>query len=194
MKGAGVYDNKTLYITYDEDRSAIEAQQAQIKAAVDAAVAEATTPGMSARDKAVALNDWLTAHADYDHAALDAKNATGAEVIPDGYEDARTAAGVLLKQTGVCASYADAYHLLMHAADVDSVTVVGDVFSGGGHAWNKVNIDGAWLAVDTTWNDFSDPNRYLLIPDSGFHGDASRSEDARWMIDASISSYATTPQ
>ncbi len=25
-------------------------------------------------------------------------------------------------------------------------------------------------------------------------GDAARSEDARWMIDASISSYATTPQ
>ncbi|GAB3153508.1 hypothetical protein GCM10027058_22280 [Microbacterium neimengense] len=194
VKGAAVYDNKTLYVTYDEDHSAIEAQQAEIKTAVDAAVAAVTTPEMSAQDKAVALNDWLTAHAEYDYAALEAKNATGVEAIPDGYEDAWTAAGVLLKQTGVCASYADAYHLLMQAADVDSVVVTGTVYSGGRHAWNKVNIDGAWLAVDSTWNDSPDANRFLLIPDSGFQGSAARSEDESWMVDSLISSYATTPQ
>lgn len=194
VKGAAVYDNKTLYVTYDEDRSAIQSQQAEIKMAVDAAVTAVTTPEMPARDKAVALNDWLTAHAEYDHAALEAKNATGVEVIPDGYEDAWTAAGVLLKQTGVCASYADAYQLLMQAADVESVVVTGTVYSGGRHAWNKVNIDGAWLAVDSTWNDSPDANRFLLIPDSGFQGSAARSEDAIWMVDSLISSYATTPR
>lgn len=86
-------------------------------------------------DKVLWVNDWLTGNADYD------KGLT----IHD-------AAGVLLKGSGVCESYALANQLILTEMGIDSIYVTG--YAGGElHAWNLVNIDGDWTFVDSTWND-----------------------------------------
>ncbi|HEY0185961.1 MAG TPA: transglutaminase-like domain-containing protein [Cellulomonas sp.] len=192
VTGVGISsDGDTLYISYSDSADVAAAQQAAIQDAVEAAVSSVVTDSMTDREKVTALNDWLASTTEYDYEAFTLWQQDGGYTVPDGYEDAWNAAGVLLDGTGVCASYADAFHALADAAGVESVVVTGYVFDGGGHAWNKVQIDGQWLAVDPTWNDSSTPDQYLMIPDSGFTGSAARSEREDWMVDDLISSYAT---
>ena len=137
--------------------------------------------------KVTALNDWLVGVTEYDHEAFDASFGLS---IPDGYEYAWNASGTLVEGRGVCASYAYAFNALVNAAGVPTVVVTGDVLAGGAHAWNKVQVDGAWRAVDPTWNDSPAGNQYLMIPDAGFTGQANRFESLEWMIDWSIPEYA----
>ncbi|MCP2369790.1 hypothetical protein BJ978_000466 [Agromyces terreus] len=169
-----------------------EAQQLQTELAAKVAevVASVVDEGQTDADKVVALNDWLTENAEYDHRALAARDANGGQIAPnDRY--AWRADGVLLQGLGVCASYADAFHALAGEAGVESVVVTGDVLEGGRHAWNKVQVDGTWRAVDVTWNDAPEANEFLMITDAEFVDSAARAEDAEWMVDAWLAEYAT---
>ena len=86
-------------------------------------------------DAALWLHDWLTHNAYYDEPMT-----------------IHTPEGVLLQGTGVCESYALAYHILLHEYGIDSVYATG--YSRGElHAWDLVKIDGEWTYVDTTWDD-----------------------------------------
>jgi hypothetical protein len=182
-------DGTKLYLTYLKTQAQAQDVQAQIKAKSDEVVAAVITDGMSAADKVTALNDWLTANAEYDYAALEAKDI---DPLPAEFEDDWNARGILVNGLGVCASYAYAFNALANAAGIQTVVVTGDVLSGGRHAWNKVNIDGRWLAVDVTWNDSSNPNRYLMIDDSEFTDNATRIQDKDWMSDLVLTQYATS--
>jgi len=53
--------------------------------------------------------------------------------------------------TTVCTGYTKMYELLCDAAGLESLCVTSNE-----HAWNKVEINGAWYNVDCTWDD-SDP-------------------------------------
>ena len=78
--------------------------------------------------------------------------------------------------------------------DLDSVIVLGDVTAGGGHAWNRVSIDGTWKSLDPTWNDSeSSPNKYLLINESEYVDSATRTTDPadNWILDINKSKYDT---
>ena len=86
-------------------------------------------------DKALWLHDWLVMHAKYD--------------LSYTYYGVD---GVLLRQTGVCDSYAKAYLLLLKAANVQGMYVSG-LANGGNHAWNAIHLDGHWYWVDVTWDD-----------------------------------------
>lgn len=183
-------DGTKLYVAYDNPADEAATLRAGIRDAVDEAVAAVIRDGMSDAEKVTALNDWLAARTEYDYEALAALDANVWGGIPTGYHYAWNASGVLVDGRGVCASYAAAFAALVHAVDVPVVVVNGDVLAGGAHAWNKVFVDGAWLAVDPTWNDSTAPNRYLMIPDAGFTGSAERSEGTSWMIDWSIPEYA----
>ena len=107
---------------------------------VSQVVDEVITPGMSERDKAMALHDWLIYHARYDTTFT----YYGAD-------------GVLLHQTGVCQSYSEAYQLLLNKAGIESRILTGNARKYDGtlesHAWNLVKIDGIWSHVDVTWDD-----------------------------------------
>ncbi len=79
--------------------------------------------------------------------------------------------GILLKGYGVCESYALAMTRLLDAAGIRNVYVTG--YAGGGHAWNYVQMpNGSWYLLDSTWNDGSSSDAYLLIgsaADGGEH-------------------------
>lgn len=71
--------------------------------------------------------------------------------------------------SAVCEGYAKAFQLLLNAAGIENVYVVGKA-SGQGHAWNQVKIDEEWYNVDLTWNDSKDQKiyRYFNLADDVF--------------------------
>ena len=61
---------------------------------------------------------------------------------------------LLVEGQAICMGYANTFQLFMDLLDIPCVTVIGA--SGGSredHAWNLVQLDGDWYAVDTTWDD-----------------------------------------
>lgn len=58
-------------------------------------------------------------------------------------------------KTTVCAGYSKAFKLLCEAYGIPCVLVSGTTDTGGAHMWNYVFLEGAWYAVDTTWDDQS---------------------------------------
>lgn len=111
---------------------------------VDGIIAEVITAGMSEKDKALALHDWLTDHAYYD--------------LTYSYYDED---GVLLYGTGVCDSYSKAYKILLDRIGIDNFRITGEAINQSGvresHSWNVVKIDGEWTHIDVTWDDPIDP-------------------------------------
>ncbi len=182
-------DRVVYHLYYELGQSEREAMQSSMAETIESVLAQTVDDSMSAAEKAIALNNWVTARSQYDHDAL-ATVLDGRDITP--YLSRWRADGVFGDGLVVCLGYAAAYSALMNAAGVPTVVVTGDVLSGGGHAWNKVSVDGTWLSVDPTWNDSdSAPNSYLLIPDSAFTGDAQRVEDLDWIRDDRVPLYAT---
>ena len=73
------------------------------------------------------------------------------------------------RESAVCEGYAKAFQLLLNAAGIDCVYVVGKA-SGSGHAWNQVYIEDQWYNVDLTWDDTGNKgsHKYFNVKDSTF--------------------------
>lgn len=127
-------------------------------------VGEVIRDGMSDRDKALALNDWIRANAEYDDAAYQAYMTGAGNPDTPEYTSAWSPSGILLQGTAVCEGYAEAFKLLSDVAGIDTVYVTGMV-GWSGHAWNKTFMDGKWQVIDPTWNDSEQPNRLFGITD-----------------------------
>lgn len=115
------------------------------------------------------FNSWLCANNVYNPSGLNASNFS------------RTAASGILSSndpaTGpVCYGYATAMKVLLDRAGIENAYVEGWAYngkngSGEQHAWNYVLVDGAWYAVDPTWNDPASASApaletYLLVGSS----------------------------
>lgn len=100
---------------------------------VKAVIASVVKSGMTDRQKALAVHEWLTHNAKYDQ--------TGTNHDPDG---------VLLKGSGVCESYARAFQMFMSELGIPNVYIASDSLD---HAWNMIYVDGGWYHVDVTWDD-----------------------------------------
>ncbi len=133
-------------------------------------VAQSSTK--TVKEKIEAFNEYLTVTNEYNTSA-DLSN------IP---HDCREAVSALLGRTGeagpVCEGYARAFKVLCDKAGIPCVLVDGDAKtsaedSGTPHMWNYVQVDGAWLAVDVTWND---PKV------SGISGAVSGYESKEWLL------------
>ena len=96
------------------------------------------TDGMSDYEKVKALHDWLCRNAEYDNTFTN----YGAD-------------GVLLKGTGVCQSYTDAFRGMLGLIGIENATETGD-----DHIWNMVCLDGEWYHIDVTWDDNGDEPDY----------------------------------
>ena len=65
--------------------------------------------------------------------------------------------GALVNRECVCEGYARAFKYLLDELDISCVMVIGTGTNSQGetenHAWNYVQLNGNWYAVDSTWDD-----------------------------------------
>ena len=65
--------------------------------------------------------------------------------------------GAMVNKCTVCEGYARAFKYLMDEIDVPCIIACGDAINSTGqsesHAWNYVQLNGNWYAIDVTWDD-----------------------------------------
>lgn len=125
-----------------EELAEKQKQDAEQQAVVDAVISSCVADGMSDYDIAKALHDYLVLNNEYDMRYFSGN-------MPS---ISYTAYGALVNHTSVCAGYALAYQALLEQAGIPCEYVTG-MTTQGYHAWNIIQIDGAWYHVDTTWDD-----------------------------------------
>ncbi len=119
------------------------------------------TDDMSDAQKAHAIYDWIMWQVTYDTPATEVtKNGEAYSayymegVFGDGVTPIR---GVTYDPYAVCDGMSKAYSLLCNIEGIPCMRVSGMAGSyaafAGGHAWNKVMLDGEWYIVDCTWGD-----------------------------------------
>lgn len=131
-------DEEILYITfqgeYTYSKEEQEALQAQLDAAVDAALESIPVGG-----------DYETVKAVYEYVI---RETTYGETSKDN----QNVLSVFLEKESVCTGYAKSMQLLLQKLGIPCIYVTG-ISKGERHAWNEAYIDGAWYAIDPTWGD-----------------------------------------
>ncbi len=65
--------------------------------------------------------------------------------------------GTLVNRKSVCEGYAKSFKYIMDELGIPCTLVIGKATNSEGqsenHAWNYVQLEGAWYAIDTTWDD-----------------------------------------
>ena len=136
MNGETLYFTFTGKYTYTVDERRVK--QVEIDTYVSKALA-GISQSASEYDKVKYVYEYIINHTEYDLMAEENQNILS----------------VFLNDRSVCQGYAKAMQYLLYKLDVECTMVVGKVYTGEGHAWNLVNIDGAYYYVDVTWGDAS---------------------------------------
>lgn len=99
-------------------------------------------PGMDSYETELAIHDWLINNVSI---------AIGSDARVDQEES--TPYGALVQRKANCLGFSTAFQMLMELAGEECITVPG-ASSGSEqfHAWNMVNLDGAWYFVDSSWD------------------------------------------
>ena len=93
--------------------------------------------------------------------------------------------GTLIRKSSVCEGYAKSFKYIMDALNIPCVMVIGEATNSSGesesHAWNYVQINNIWYAIDCTWDDpvvigggrasSSSKTRYFLKGSNTFNQD-----------------------
>jgi len=173
-----------------------EGRRVATQAAVTSALASLhITAATPAREAIKAIHDYLASHATYDHTAYQ-------EILADSHADSlrvdqsQEAYGILVAGTAVCNGYAKAFQAMAQAAGLQTVIVTGTAtgLTTGGHAWNRVLVDGQWLTVDVTWDDAdgASPTRYdYFLVDNNAAVLGSRTADLDWVVDQNLGNYGS---
>ena len=104
---------------------------------------EIITPGMTDRDKILAVHDYIVNNTYYD-----VVNYYAGTVPNVSY----SIEGVMIKHRAVCDGYSKTFDFFMDALGIESERITGTA-NGGSHAWNRVKVDGIWYYIDVTWDD-----------------------------------------
>ena len=155
----------TYLITPLKSADDVLAAQKAMDAGIKAALAGVDRT-KSVYDQLLSIHDWLYSHNEYNHITFntDRRTYTALSALD---QDAST--------MPVCEGYARAFKMLCDALGVPCVTVNGDGIQDGyaePHMWNAVRLDGAWYAVDVTWDDALGDNVYFLVG-SGTYGNGA---------------------
>ncbi len=84
----------------------------------------------------------------------------------------RSVLETMAERAGDCTEFADLLTTLARAAGLPARTVMGLAYSERSeaslafHAWNEVWLDGAWHAVDPTWNQLRADATHIPLPDN----------------------------
>lgn len=118
---------------------------------------EAAVITQEAEDKARAFVDTVPqGAADYEKARSVYAYVIQNVIYQEGIQD-QNIAGALHEGAAVCAGYARTVQYLLELLDVECIYVSGDMKgSDQGHAWNLVNLDGAYYYLDATNGDQQD--------------------------------------
>lgn len=108
---------------------------------VNGIFATQVTEGMTDYEKELAFHDYLVTHCVYSE-----------DVLQPQESDIYRAYGALVNGDAVCNGYAEAMQLMMLCAGINTKFVIGTA-DGIDHAWNLVELDGAWYHLDATWDD-----------------------------------------
>ena len=112
-------------------------QEKVVDSIVESLIATVQPEEMTDFEKVKFVNDYIV------------KNTVYSE---DSVASSHSAYAVAYEGKGVCQGYALFAQKLMQALGLESMYVVGEVYTGG-HAWNLVKVDDEWYHLDTTWND-----------------------------------------
>lgn len=118
------------------------------------------TDDMTDIQKAHAIYDWIIWQVTYDTPATQIRNGEkySAYYMEGVFGDGTLSIdGVKYPPYAVCDGMSKAYSLMCNIEGIPCVRVVGSAGSSlanaGGHAWNKVFVNGEWYIVDCTWGD-----------------------------------------
>ena len=187
----GIYlsrDGKSLKVKYQEGGEERRRKQQEIIDQVETVTSRIISSGMSDLEKELAINNYLCENGTYDYDALDNAEQYGYQRVDPEYNDAFTPYGILIDGKGVCASYAGSFKLLADAAGLKSIVTTGYLDGSLSHAWNRVEISGAWQTVDVTNNDNDMLSNALLnMPDYAVA--KTLIEDTSYVIDSRLGDY-----
>ena len=164
VDGSGKKKSITLRVTDEskkkKEEESSEKKQEEEEASVERKIKEivksVTRSGMSEREKAKALHDWIIDHAEYDYSF---RKYTAKELLFEG--------------TGVCEAYMDTYRRMLDEAGIVNETIIGKG-NGASHGWNVIRIDGQWYHVDCTWDDTSRIRyKYFMVSEQAIRQDHS---------------------
>jgi hypothetical protein len=135
-------DGFTLRPTYLFSSSLIDQKRKDLDQACDALIARMAEEGITSDyDIMLFLHDYLIDHVTYEK---------------DGPPDVHSAYGAIVDGIAVCDGYAHALQLILNRMGKECYYVEGYTTTSSedeGHAWNIVNIDGNYHAIDITWDD-----------------------------------------
>ncbi len=102
------------------------------------------------------VHDWLIASAEYDYKGLKAYKKAGQDQKKNKYAYLHNEYGALVDGRATCQGFAYAFKAIIdELARRGAISVKCDVAVGGGHAWNRVKLGGAWYNIDITWDEHS---------------------------------------
>lgn len=124
---------------YQRSNTLTQKQQKEKMAAANRAaqlaVQKCITSGMTDKQKAKAIHNYIIKHCQY---ALT--------------QDSFTAYGALVGKSAVCQGYAAAFNLMAQKCGLQSMAVSGTA-RGGAHAWSYVKLGSKYRYIDCTWDD-----------------------------------------
>ncbi|MBO4573380.1 MAG: InlB B-repeat-containing protein [Clostridia bacterium] len=109
---------------------------------------------MTDHQKVCAIYDYLAKNVTYDNAVA---NYAGTDRAY-GKFSCFTSYGALVNNVAVCDGISSAFRVLCLIEGIECEEIIGccDVNgSVGGHAWNKVRLNGTWYGVDATWSNMT---------------------------------------
>lgn len=125
---------------------------------------------MTVTEKIVAVHDYIVRTYDY-------------EMQTDG--SPFTVYTFMHEGQGVCMAYALLFEKMMDELHIPCYYVIGKADGEGdlGHAWNMVEIDGAWYHVDATWNDLGKRTKHEIRYRYFLRSDEVFKRDHQWNLD-----------
>lgn len=148
----------TVQISYSLPTEDVKRLKTETDRLAKEAVAKIDTEGKTEREIVAQVNDYLCDLVTY--------TAGSSPFPPLSY----TAYGAFADGDAVCEGYTRAAKLMLNALGIKALHVHGECTNGELHAWNLVNVDGAWYHLDVTWNDSSRSREdYFLVSDDYMH-------------------------